>query len=258
MAGSLVVTAVGGLLCGCVGGLIGGRVSCRSCSAPRRAPPSRPSTPSSSATHPTPTGAGSFARFETRFQLAWVIGAFLPVVIPVPDRGRLPAHRRHGGRRGVHLLPGSGSAACAQGTYEWDPVSRKLIRYGLRRVDAVVGWARGEPPGHTARQPTERTTGRRGAGPAAPTAPVTARGRHPAAPRATTPAAGATGAADAGEPPPGFVAHPLGAATRPRSKPGSGRRVDAADPAPGVPGGRRRDDADDTLFAEPRWREPGS
>lgn len=28
----------------------------------------------------------SFARFETRFQLAWVIGAFLPVVLPIPAR----------------------------------------------------------------------------------------------------------------------------------------------------------------------------
>jgi hypothetical protein len=28
----------------------------------------------------------SFARFETRFQLLWVIGAFLPVIVPVPAR----------------------------------------------------------------------------------------------------------------------------------------------------------------------------
>jgi len=28
----------------------------------------------------------SFARFESRFQVAWVLGAFLPVVIPVPTR----------------------------------------------------------------------------------------------------------------------------------------------------------------------------
>jgi len=26
----------------------------------------------------------SFARFETRFQLVWVIGAFLPVIVPIP------------------------------------------------------------------------------------------------------------------------------------------------------------------------------
>ena len=28
----------------------------------------------------------SFARFETRFQLLWVIGAFLPVIVPIPAR----------------------------------------------------------------------------------------------------------------------------------------------------------------------------
>src|SRR5215210_1188257 len=28
----------------------------------------------------------SFARFETRFQLVWVVGAFLPVVVPLPAR----------------------------------------------------------------------------------------------------------------------------------------------------------------------------
>jgi hypothetical protein len=28
----------------------------------------------------------SFARFETRFQLIWVIGSFIPVVVPIPSR----------------------------------------------------------------------------------------------------------------------------------------------------------------------------
>ena len=28
----------------------------------------------------------SFARFETRFQLSWVVGALIPVVVPVPSR----------------------------------------------------------------------------------------------------------------------------------------------------------------------------
>src|SRR5690606_37148160 len=28
----------------------------------------------------------SFARFESRFQVAWVLGAFIPVVIPLPTR----------------------------------------------------------------------------------------------------------------------------------------------------------------------------
>ncbi|MEY2459946.1 MAG: hypothetical protein QOG30_1776, partial [Acidimicrobiaceae bacterium] len=28
----------------------------------------------------------SFAGFETRFQLLWVIGGFLPVIVPIPAR----------------------------------------------------------------------------------------------------------------------------------------------------------------------------
>ena len=28
----------------------------------------------------------SFSRFEARFQIAWVVGAFAPVVLPIPDR----------------------------------------------------------------------------------------------------------------------------------------------------------------------------
>ena len=28
----------------------------------------------------------SFAKFETRFQIFWVIGAFIPVIIPIPAR----------------------------------------------------------------------------------------------------------------------------------------------------------------------------
>src|SRR4029079_11838915 len=28
----------------------------------------------------------SCARFETRFQLLWVVGAFLPVIVPIPAR----------------------------------------------------------------------------------------------------------------------------------------------------------------------------
>ena len=28
----------------------------------------------------------SFSRFEARFQIAWVVGAFIPVVLPIPVR----------------------------------------------------------------------------------------------------------------------------------------------------------------------------
>ena len=36
----------------------------------------------------------AFARFETRFQLAWAIGAFLAVAIQVDGQHRLPHRRR--------------------------------------------------------------------------------------------------------------------------------------------------------------------
>jgi hypothetical protein len=45
----------------------------------------------------------SFARFETRFQLLWVIGAFVPVVVPIPAR--------------VGYLVVAGAAAFAAFTY---------------------------------------------------------------------------------------------------------------------------------------------
>ena len=43
----------------------------------------------------------SFAKFETRFQLAWVVGAFIPVVIPIPMRAGLLALSLAGGAAGA-------------------------------------------------------------------------------------------------------------------------------------------------------------
>jgi hypothetical protein len=40
---------------------------------------------------PDAARGGTFARFETRFQLAWVAGSFLPVVIPIPIWGGMVA-----------------------------------------------------------------------------------------------------------------------------------------------------------------------
>lgn len=59
----------------------------------------------------------SFARFETRFQLIWVVGAFIPVVVPLP------------GQLGYLLL---GVAAAATG------VSYELARRSFRQADGVV------------------------------------------------------------------------------------------------------------------------
>jgi Major Facilitator Superfamily len=43
----------------------------------------------------------SFAKFETRFQLAWVVGAFIPVIIPIPLRAGLLALSLAGGAAGA-------------------------------------------------------------------------------------------------------------------------------------------------------------
>lgn len=84
----------------------------------------------------------SFARFETRFQLVWVLGAFLPVVIPIP---LVIGYLLLGGaaafvgvfyftglahlRRNPHLpppsLPGTQAAAHLAGRVQaWPPVDR--------------------------------------------------------------------------------------------------------------------------------------
>ncbi len=46
--------------------------------------PSPPSTPWSSATCSESNQGRAFARFETRFQLLWVVGSFVPVVLSLP------------------------------------------------------------------------------------------------------------------------------------------------------------------------------
>ncbi len=43
----------------------------------------------------------SFAKFETRFQLAWVVGAFIPVIVPIPMRAGLLALSLAGGAAGA-------------------------------------------------------------------------------------------------------------------------------------------------------------
>ena len=43
----------------------------------------------------------SFAKFETRFQLAWVVGAFIPVIVPIPLRAGLLALSLAGGAAGA-------------------------------------------------------------------------------------------------------------------------------------------------------------
>ncbi len=79
----------------------------------------------------------SFARFETRFQLAWVLGAAVPLLA-----GRCPSSSGYliiGGAMAVAMVSyWIGQRRVARGTYEWDSPGRKLWRRGLRRVDSSL------------------------------------------------------------------------------------------------------------------------
>lgn len=83
LVGSLVVTTLGGLVTSVIGGLGGAAllsmlVGMTSCSAKQAfdAIVQRDA--------PDANRGRSFAKFETRFQLLWVIGALVPIVIPIP------------------------------------------------------------------------------------------------------------------------------------------------------------------------------
>jgi hypothetical protein len=85
LVATLVLVAGGGLACAVQGGLLGS-VGCAlivgvGASAGRLAFDAIVQRDA-----PDANFGRSFARFETRFQLLWVIGAFLPVIVPVPAR----------------------------------------------------------------------------------------------------------------------------------------------------------------------------
>lgn len=89
----------------------------------------------------------TFSRYESRFQLVWVLGALLPVVIPLPARV------------GYFLV--AGSAAFVGATYWFgrtpNPaaiVSDGILADGLDRLAALL-------PGSLGRRLSERTWGRR-------------------------------------------------------------------------------------------------
>jgi len=83
LVGSLIVTSVAGLITAFIGGLAGAALlsmmlGITSCSAKQ----AFDSIVQRDA--PDANRGRSFAKFETRFQLIWVIGALLPIVIPIP------------------------------------------------------------------------------------------------------------------------------------------------------------------------------
>ncbi len=85
LVGTLVMVAAGGLACAAQGDLLGS-AGCAllvgvGASAGRLAFDAIVQRDA-----PDANFGRSFARFETRFQLLWVIGAFLPVIVPIPAR----------------------------------------------------------------------------------------------------------------------------------------------------------------------------
>ncbi|MCU0311046.1 MAG: MFS transporter [Acidimicrobiales bacterium] len=83
LVGALVVTAVGGALTAMVGGLPGAAILSMVVGATgSSAKQAFDSIVQRDA--PDANRGRSFARFETRFQLVWVLGALVPIVIPVP------------------------------------------------------------------------------------------------------------------------------------------------------------------------------
>ena len=114
---------------------------CRSSSGPLRERPSRPSTRSVQKDAPDANRGRSFARFETRFQLAWVMGAFIPVVLSgvgIPITVEV-GYVLIGLLMAIGLVSyWVGQRRVAAGTYDWESPSQKLIRLGLRRGDPAA------------------------------------------------------------------------------------------------------------------------
>jgi MFS family permease len=83
LIGTLVVMVVGGLVTAVVGGLVGAAtLSLIVGAGSSMAKQAFDSIVQRDA--PDANRGRSFARFETRFQLLWVIGALIPIVIPIP------------------------------------------------------------------------------------------------------------------------------------------------------------------------------
>ncbi|HEY8526997.1 MAG TPA: MFS transporter, partial [Acidimicrobiales bacterium] len=81
----LAVTAAGGILCAYAGGLPG--MAAMAAAVGTAAGGSKLAFDAILQRDAPDANRGrSFAKFETRFQLIWVVGAFIPVVVPIPAR----------------------------------------------------------------------------------------------------------------------------------------------------------------------------
>ena len=228
----------------------------------------------------------SFARVETKFQLAWVMGAFIPVVlsgIGVPITVDI-GYFLIGLLMAVGLVSYYfGQRRVAAGTYDWESPAQKLIRKGLRRGDPTAVEAAAELG-------IDPTTALREVGPLPPSPPVAPPTPLPNPNPNPPPPASSGPQVAAWEPPQGFVSHPLGEdpgspASAPSAPPPAprppifdGEAVDALDAGPVDPTTADAvddhdqptlpmdfgdplvdptlvDEEPDTLFAEPRWRD---
>ena len=176
--GTLVVMVVGGLVTAVVGGLVGAAtISLIIGAASSMAKQAFDAIVQRDA--PDANRGRSFARFETRFQLLWVIGALIPILIPIPAE------------IGYVLLAAVALFA--------------VISYfvGMARIrKGVAGPASPEAVAAATDMPAEPPTARR-SDPSIGPAPSAPPGRR-------CPSLGDGRRVPNWEPPPGFVAHPLG------------------------------------------------
>ena len=201
LTGNLVATAVAGVLCALLGGLGGAMLLSLlvglTSSASKQAFDAIVQRDA-----PDANRGRSFARFETRFQLVWVLGALVPIVVPIPEV--------------VGFLAIAVATALAAGSYA---VGQWRIRQG-RLPSARTPRLRLPGRAGPGPSPAEPSAGRRSATPTSPgqvseptlVAPAAGRGWVRRSPRPS----------QDWSPPPGFVAQPLDEETvvaRPEQRP---------------------------------------
>ena len=208
--GSLAATMLGGIIAAVLGGPVGAMLLCFLMGTTSgTAKQSFDALVQRDA--PDANRGRSFARFETKFQLAWVLGAAMPLILPFP---LIIGYAIIGGAMAVGMVSyWFGQRRVAKGTYDWESPSRKLVRRGLRKVDASLA---PKVPGEGAADATELQAAP-GAVPAGVALGTAHRGGHDAD----------------WEPPAGFVS------TR-AQRPDHRRARSAAAPAPVAPGVRTR------------------
>ncbi len=173
----------------------------------------------------------SFAKFETKFQLAWVFGAAIPLLVRFP---LVVGYTIVGVGMALGLLSyWMGQRRVARGTYDWESPSRKLFRRGLRKVDASLaprrpGGASADDPAPEAAPEAPAPAAPPTAGPAPNPPPAPLPIGSPLAPSAaaaprSAPAPPGPGlgpsSAPAWSPPAGFVSQPLVSALPPAPTP---------------------------------------